>query len=408
MSEFFSGQSRILVKRLVRFDLNAVSRLDVRESMVSLPAVFQLPLTFLTGKPCAGQRPVHLLPTHHLLAALISLAAGLMISLLSWSRGWMWAPLLLAGWAMTLHAIRNLRMLVFHQCAHRNFYGHSRADQLIGSLVAALLLVQNLGRYSAEHVQDHHSVHHMTLRDPTVQAFMIGLGLRPGMTREAMWRAVLRLLVSPRFHVGFAVARIRSFWSGASALERVAAATFHGGMVVAAGLTGGWAALCVVWFLPLFPFFQVSNTLRLCVKHTFPHPGSGVRRGREYFAGLTNAVFIGEPVPVGAGVTAWVRWIGRMLFVHFPSRYLVLTGDTVVHDYHHRHPISRQWPDYLFARQEDIERGHLGWPSYSEVWGLVPAIDRVFDSLSKADPDEFDVTRVPVVSRRELYAAFDD
>lgn len=160
--------------------------------------------------------------------------------------------------------------------------------------------------------------------------------------------------------------------------------------------------------MPLIPLFQVSNTLRLCVKHTFPPAGTEVRRGREYFAGLTNAIFIGEAAPVGEGAGAWLRWTARMLFVHAPARYLVLTGDTVVHDFQHRYPASRQWHDYLFARQRDLDAGHPGWPRYQHVWGLVTAVNRVFDSISRADPAEYDAARIASVSKRELFAAFED
>ena len=59
-------------------------------------------------------------------------------------------------------------------------------------------------------------------------------------------------------------------------------------------------------------------------------------------------------------------------------------------------------------RQRDIDAGHKGWPAYPEVWGLVPAITYVFDSLSAADPAEYDVSLLGSVSKRELFAAFDD
>jgi hypothetical protein len=60
-------------------------------------------------------------------------------------------------------------------------------------------------------------------------------------------------------------------------------------------------------------FFQISNTLRLCVKHTFPQPEERVRRGKDYFAGLTNAIFMEERPPAPglsrtASVLAWTRW----------------------------------------------------------------------------------------------------
>jgi hypothetical protein len=149
------------------------------------------------------------------------------------------------------------------------------------------------------------------------------------------------------------------------------------------------------------------------VKHTFPPAGTATRRGRDYFASLTNAIFIGESapprsLPAGRRLLAWTRWALRMALIHAPARYLVLTGDTVVHDFHHRYPSSRQWFDYIFARQRDIDAGHPGWSAYHEVWGLAPAITHVFASLSAADPEEYNVGRLRSVSKRELFAAFDD
>ncbi len=385
----------------------------VRESMRPLPRPIQLPLTFLTGKPLEGQRPIRLSPGFHLAAAWVSMLAGLAVSSAAWVLGGWLLLLLLPGWAMTLHGQRNLRMMMYHQCSHRNMYGRRRLDTAIGYSISSLLVIQNFERYSREHVADHHAVHHMTLRDPTVQAFLISLDLHPGMTRRRMWRRVLLKLVSPRFHTAFAISRIRSFWNNSAAAEKAVALVLYGGGAVAAGWTGAYPVVLVVWCLPLVYFYQVSNTLRLCVKHTFPAPEITVRRGKEYFASLTNAIFIGEAapapgLPLPRAAAAWLRWTLRMAFLHFPARYLVLTGDTVVHDYHHRYPASRQWHDYIFAREQDSAEGHRGWPAYTAEWGLVSAITRVFDSLSVADAEEFDVSRIRSVSRRELFAAFDD
>ncbi|MFJ2742601.1 stearoyl-CoA 9-desaturase [Streptomyces sp. NPDC087440] len=381
---------------------------DPRESMRVLPEFMQHRLTLFTGKPLPGQRAPRWTPSYHLVAGVAAMAAGTAFSALVWTLGAWWLLLLPPGWAVTLHGMRNLRMMVYHQCAHRNMYRRRGADLAIGRALSSVLVIQNFERYSREHVSDHHAAHHMTLRDPTVQAFLISLGLGPGMTRRAMWRRVLGKTVSPLFHLQFAVARARSFWSAAAPAERATAGLLYAGAAAITVATGTWAAFLVVWWVPLVPLFQVSNTLRLCVKHTFPPAGTEVRRGRAYFASLTNAIFIGESVPAGRGALAWGRWTARMLFVHAPARYLVLTGDTVVHDYHHRYPASREWHDYLFARQRDLDAGHHGWPPYEHVWGLVPAIDRVFDSLSAADPEEYDVSRIASVSKRELFAAFDD
>jgi len=377
-----------------------------------LPEWLQLPITLLTGKPYRGQNAPLLRPVHHLCAAFASMAAGVAVTSAALAAGRWWLFALLPGWAVTLHGMRNLRMMIYHQCAHRNMYARPRSDAAIGQLSSSLLIVQNFRRYSEEHVADHHAVHHMTLRDPTVQAILLSLELRPGMTVRQMRRRLLAKLVSPRFHAAFAVARIRSFAHGSERGERACALLLYGAATAAAVVTGHWLTFIVAWLIPLFPMFQVSNTLRLCVKHTFPGQAAGARSGKAYFASLTNAIFLGEAAPAPrsdrGALWPWLRWTARMVFLHFPARYLVLTGDTVCHDFHHRRPRARNWANYIFARQQDIERGHPGWPPYREAWGLGPAITLVFGSLAAADLEEFDPRKIQSVSKRELFSAFDD
>jgi hypothetical protein len=86
----------------------------------------------------------------------------------------------------------------------------------------------------------------------------------------------------------------------------------------------------------------------------------------------------------------------------------VLTGDTVVHDHHHRFPMSAGWANYIFARQADADAGHPGWPEHREIWGLIPAINLVFDSISRANPTEYNVDNMAEVSHRDLSSAYDD
>jgi hypothetical protein len=385
---------------------------DVRESLRLLPAALQLPLTLLTGKPYHGQQALRLTPATHLIAAVISIVSGLALSWVALS-GWIWLWLLVPGWAMTLHGMRNLRMMIYHQCAHRNMWARTKPDLMLGKIVAGLLIVQDFEGYSREHVADHHALHHMTLRDPTVQAMLVSLELRAGMTRAQMWRKVRGKLVSPKFHASFLTSRVRSYFAAAGFTARAMTVIIYLGVAAIVTAFGLWPYVAIAWIVPLTVFFQVSNVLRLCVKHTFPAAGTERRRSKEYLASLTNAIFLGDPVPTAtssrvAGAFAWLRWTARMAFVHLPARYLVLTGDTVCHDFHHRHPMSRDWSSYIFARQADLESGHRGWPPYREVWGLVQAINVVFDSLSAADEYEFDLAAMPAVSRYRLYAAFDD
>jgi hypothetical protein len=302
---------------------------DPRISMRVLPRALQMPLTFFTGRAYSGQREWRLSATAHLLAAFISMAGGIELGASALGMGGWWLVTVPISWAVTLHGMRNLRMMIYHQCAHRNMWGARDADNLLGKLCASLLLVQNFERYSREHVSDHHARHHMTLRDPTVQAFLVALDLHPGMSTRSMWRRVLSKLVSPVFHARFAVARIRSFLHDADATEKALAAGLYSFAAVAAAFTGGWTTILVTWFIPLF---QMSNTLRLCVKHTFPNATDTRRSGKDYFASLTNAIFLGEVAP-GPGtprlMLAWARWTVRMLAVHFPARYLGACGTPI-------------------------------------------------------------------------------
>ncbi|TGZ12631.1 hypothetical protein DV517_67150 [Streptomyces sp. S816] len=52
---------------------------------------------------------------------------------------------------LTLHGLRNLRMMVYHQCSHRNMYRRKRLDTVIGRAISSLLVVQNVERYSREY-----------------------------------------------------------------------------------------------------------------------------------------------------------------------------------------------------------------------------------------------------------------
>lgn len=358
-----------------------------------LPRILQGLLTALTGKPFWGQKPWNMTPTHHIVSATLSMLVGVLCSSFAILRGGTWLLALLPGWMATVHGMRNLRQMIFHQSGHTNLYGRGNLDAMIGRIISTFLVVEGFDRYRHEHVFDHHASRHMTLHDPTVKALLITVGLRPGMSRREQWHMLLRTLVSPSFHSRYLVARFCSHFRFASFHQKAISLTFLAALFSAVTVTHAWVLFLLVWIVPLTMLYQTCSVLRLAAKHVFPTLG-GARSGRTHFASLTNAVFLGEAVPTSGTsnrrmAVAWCRWVLRMVFVHFPSRYLVMTGDTVVHDYHHRHPRSSNWANYIFARQDDLMTGHPGWPPYTAVWGLVPAINKVFDSITGCDPDEF-------------------
>ena len=382
----------------------ALRATDPRVSMTVLPRWSQGLLTTLTGRPLDGQeRRFKWTPAFHVAGGLANLVVGLAAGLwLARSSYWWALPL---AWVVMLHGMRNLRMMILHQSSHGNLFRRPGLDKFFGRLVTGMLVVQNYKTYSAEHVEDHHAVRHMTLSDPTVQAMLVGLGLSPKMTTDQMWARLRGRLLSPVFHLRFSWSRLRSFIAGAHWVEILICLLLQGGLLVGGWFTGHLLAVLLAWFLPLTVFYQVSNTLRLCVKHTFPAPGHALK-GKAHFGSLTNAIFMGETLP--SGFLPRVRWVLRTAFVHAPARYLVLTGDTVVHDFHHRNPRTKNWADYIYARHADAARQDTGWPSYTGVWGLHAGIQRVFESLAAADPTEYDAALIARVSDRNIFSAFDD
>lgn len=388
------------------------SELDPRESMRVLPSFLQPFLTWLTGKPLLGEVPWNLTPIHHLLASCIPLLLGvagssIAVLLLGW-----WLLLLIPCWMLTVHGSRKLRTMILHQCSHTNFLAHKRVDTLLGETISIILMTQNYQEYKREHISDHHSSSHMTLADPTVQFILVSMGAEAGMTRAQLWGRLWKTIISPRFHLNSLYARLTSHFRGSSWTHRMMMIGYLLGQLGLAVTMQSWLIFLVAWFFPVGILFNVSACVRLSSRHIFPKPG--VRQsGRAVMASFTHGIFIGEAVPPANlpllhGLRAWIIWTLRMLFIHLPTRLFVLVGDGPCHDYHHRYPRSRNWSNYIFARNNDLIAGHPGWPPYTEVWGLFNAINEVFCSLSAADPHEYSVARLKTVKAGELLAALEE
>ncbi|MEV6906924.1 fatty acid desaturase [Amycolatopsis sp. NPDC051071] len=376
-----------------------------------LPRALQPALTWLTGKPLSGQRPWHCTPMLHLIASVLPIVAGVALGWVLIDSGWA-AILLPVSWLLTTHGIRKLRVMIVHQCSHGNFLRNKRIDTALGTAIAVLLLTQEYTGYRKEHIGDHHSSNHMTLRDPTVQYLVLVLGMRAGMTRNELYRRMWLGVLSPSHQLKATCSRIGSHFRGTAPWYRTAVLALLAGQVGAVTALGIWPQFLLLWVFPLTVLFNAAATIRLSSRHIFPPPGQP-SKGRAELAGHTHGVFFGDPAPAPAGcdgrrVRDWLRWWERMLFVHLPGRLFVFVGDGPCHDFHHRFPRSRDWANYIFARQQDIERGHPGWPHYTEVWGLRAAIDAAFTSLGQADQNRYDIARITDVDDRKLLSAFEE
>jgi hypothetical protein len=232
----------------------------------------------------------------------------------------------------------------------------------------------------------------MTKDDETVK-FLSFVGFYPGMTQEQAWKKLIISLFSPLFHLRFLSARIKSCFFSSSPTHNLSAWLLYGTILTTVILTKTWLIYLLVWVIPLTVFYQVSNTIRICVEHCWPEPEFKDVRNKQILGHLTVGIFLGEPTPDPSlpfleKMFQWFIWTGKMTY-HLFSRVFILVGDLPAHDWHHRFPASRSWTNYIFARQQDIDNGCRGWPEpYREVWGLHQALALAFDSLSKLPRDD--------------------
>lgn len=193
--------------------------------------------------------------------------------------------------------------------------------------------------------------------------------------RKHLWT----LIFSPIFHCRQFGARLKSTFLSPDPIHNLLASTFWLSILSLVTLTNTWAAFFWIWFVPVSVLFEISRLLRQCVEHKFGKTPSE----------MTSAIFCGEEPPVfNATEPTWVkvwgvsRWWLRMFFYHLPVRLLILTGDSPVHDYHHKRPGS-DWVNAHLDRQAEVEAG----VSYSHSWGLLEAINKTFESFSQMPPD---------------------
>lgn len=207
--------------------------------------------------------------------------------------------------------------------------------------------------------------------------------------KHKLWRKLGISLISPRFHGQILYKRLASSLCSPYLFYNLKSWFFLSTMLGVVALTNAWVTFLLVWVVPLTILYQISATLRLCAEHIFPeHQTLSPTRNKSDYARLTTGIFLGESPPEVEGKSVesfskWSWWWLKMIFFHFLfCRVFVMVGDTPVHDFHHRYPTSKDWPNAIFARQQDLEQGCPGLKEdYREVWGLFQAIDLTFASL---------------------------
>ena len=367
--------------------------LDRRRDYARFPGWTQPFWTWFTGKALPGQSPLF---RHawwsYLIMTQLAFFGGLALSsvaIATLHAGWPLA--LVAGWALTLWAARAMILVIAHQCIHRGFTGDAQLDDAISEGVTLITVFQDGEAFKQEHCRNHHNQRvFATAQDPPVQV-LEGLGFRPGMTKQALWRRAWLVFVSPRFYLAGAWSRLRcnlvsGRWRRAGFFLWAA---FW--LSVPAWAPNGWAILTFAFILPVIVWAQLSALLDKLGEHAWLTPADPAHGARWHHVSASWARFCASALPdpdLGPmkAIGPWAWWFVKMAFYHLPSRVFVLVGDLPNHDFHHRYPRSPDWMIAPYARQRDIDAGRDGGPPYREIWGMGAAIDAVFESISAAEP----------------------
>ncbi|UOY03719.1 hypothetical protein [Blastococcus sp. PRF04-17] len=367
------------------------ARVSIREEYAKrLPAFAQQFVTRFSGKAAAGQAaPKRVVPGGVNVALTLAqwpaaIAVGAATLMTHPVLGIVSLPPL---WLASVNALRKDQAVLGHHAVHREIAETQQKNYAIQVVLSSASFVHNWEDYFEDHVRGHHSRKIFTTAADPDAAFLMQMGFRPGMSPRALWRQLRRTVASPRFHMIFLQARIRTNFVTAPWHRRLAAAAWLAGLAGAAVLMPAWVFVATV-VIPLLPLYHVSGLLQFLSEHAWLTTENAAGSKEEY-AARTWGRFCLEPLPASdlagwAKVRGWARWAARMALVQLPTRYGVVMGDLPVHDLHHLFPAEHDWTRSLWVRQQRIDRGESQGMENREFYKLADAIDAVFDGMSRA------------------------
>lgn len=365
----------------------------IRNSMRALPGFIQPFLSWLTAKPLPEDlNQVRILkPIHHILVSSGLIAFGVVLAGVGYLHGSVTFWLL--GFVVATGGIKQMQVMICHNCAHDMVFEQRETNVAVGRIISGVLMLKPFDLYKQEHALHHSSKTLLTDDDDTLSYLQGVVGLKPSDSVATMWTKLVTTALSP-------LAILRSFWGRLKATAtasngRVARLTllFWATISLLAAAMGYFDLFIMAWVVPVFAGYHISTTFRLAAEHTWPSVDVLERRGIDFICESTTGVFMGEElrIPEAAGAvrrTAYISfWLIKMLGFHLFIRVFVMVGDTPCHDFHHRRPRSKEWPNYITARERDRLDGSKPFPTnYADYWGYINAVTTNFRNFQKALP----------------------
>ena len=363
----------------------------IRKSYQILP--FQGVWSWLTGKELPDRKPLWQSTSTELTAwSLIWTAAGIFFTSLAVYSSW---PLLarllcyLLGALFSTSGARYIVATIIHHGVHGHLYKSQSVNRVLCEILSTLLIVQPYDSYRQFHVYEHHGREFSTLEDKDLAA-IYQLGFRPGTPKRDLYTRLVGTLLSPKFHLFFFWGRLKANTVGVPAYRLAMSLVWW--LVLAVLMSQmGIAASVAILLLPFVIFYQIASLLHLLTEHIWLVRKEG-ESVRDSHINNCLARFCGEMCPESFALrnsARWGKWLLMHLFVHLPTRMLIVQGSLVCHDWHHRYGNVRQWYDYAQLREKHAYKLYSEDSyDYFDIWGIHNALDYVFKALSESDEIE--------------------
>ena len=376
----------------------------------------QWAITEITGKAGDEVPPFVWSPAGRLILAtsvlLISIWASIVLAIAVASGSMLLIAPLTISWLMTTSSLRSFQTTFLHHASHRNLLSVVRLDQVICSIMSILAWTLPLGSYregtkgnayDKGHIKGHHGKLG-TQSDPDTLFVSSFSWLKPGQQVHVYFRGLIFTLASPRFHARYFLDRTRANLFSGGFVHGVMAVTYMVVLIALAVAHDIVIPVLLAWGVPLVILYQISGVLQTLTKHDYFVDTSRTNSQKEANAMLTFEQFCGRPLP-DAGLPlgiAMIEWIVFSIAMcgHCVVRLCCVVGDLPSHDDHHRHARSN-WANALYERRRHT--ADLNEMPYTEEWGLISWLKRVFCSLSKLPKS---VTLGRPLSYRELDDTF--
>jgi len=357
----------------------------VRETFATKSKLINSLLTYISGKPSSNEFKFYLSNPYGIFCANL-LAILVLIVMLYGVTTWsnilahplaFYFSILLAG------RYRAFQVCHMHHCIHRNFFRKPVFDNIYADIICGLIFVQNRSDYSESHL-GHHDRKIFTTELDADAVLLLELGFVPGKSKEFYYRHLICCFFDPLFHYSFIKARISTVWNSGSVVSLVTAFISAFGMALAVLYDLELALYTVI--IPLFFLYNLSALLQFITEHLWLVTDDPPLAIHEYskrcwgrFSGMSRR----------PGLFGTAYWLCHLVIIAIPTRFGVWVGDLPVHDWHHLAGFNgtnaKDWPGGLYLREEVVQHQDNLNMGKREIWGIVSALEVVFDGLSKSE-----------------------